>query len=216
MNRLPKRRSEDEDDIPQRSGPVSIVQQTRSFNTYNIRIDGYLENSSDFRGFLNLLEFATEDDTIIIRLSSGGGELEIAQTIRNALKACQAKTVIVLDSWAASAATMFFNVVDQVVVQPCSYIMVHGASYGKSGHMSDIKSYVEFSEKRIRSVFKEAYEGFLTDEEMERILSNDIDVYMEEDEIVERLEKMQKHFQDKSENTAVDAAPKPKRSKKSV
>lgn len=206
--------NDDEVMVPQQSAVVISVDQKTTYN-YTARIDGYLEEPADFRGLLAVLDNMGEEDTMVLRLSTGGGDLEIALTIRNALKACRGTTVLVLDTWAASAGTMWFNVVDQVAVQPHAYIMVHGASYGLKGHMSHIAGNVVFSEHRVRALFHDIYEGFMTKDEIEHILNTNQDVYMDEEEICKRLKMMNDHFETKNRPAAV---PKPKaaRPKKGV
>lgn len=218
MNRNPKRSPRGDDEVEDDQlvampfkGPVSITVDRKVFSTYTVRLDDYLEDPADFRGLLNVLDSAGPDDNVIIRLSTGGGSMEIALTIRNALRNSQANTVLVLDSWAASAGTMWFNVVDQVAIQPGSFIMVHGASYGIQGHMAKIKGYVDFSEARLGKLFHEIYEGFMTPEEVDDLLKNNTDVYMEADEIATRIQAMNKHFENKAK--AAQAPAKPARKK---
>lgn len=183
-------RQDDDDEDFTADSPVHIITEVTSSRKITITIDGYFDKNSHFRDAITAMELAGEDDTIVLRMFSGGGSLNLALRMRTAFATTKASTMLVIDPYAASAATAFINVADSVVVMPHAYIMVHGASYGLDGHMASIKNAVEFSEKRIRAVLEDIYEGFLTPEEISALADQSKDFYMDEHEIAERLERM--------------------------
>jgi ATP-dependent protease ClpP protease subunit len=104
----------------------------------------------------------------------------------------------------------------RVVVQPGSSMMIHGASYGSFGHMSHVKSTVEFSETYLRSIFNRVYKGFLTEEEVEKLLTTDYDLNFTDQQIIERLTKMTEPAEDVVQETkpAPKGRAKPKKETK--
>ena len=90
-----------------------------------------------------------------------------------------------------SAATMVFLCGDVFEVSSHSMFMFHnysGGTFGKGGEMLDqLKHERIWSEKLLR----EMYADFLTDKEIDAMLNNK-DLWMDGDEVIDRLEKRSK------------------------
>lgn len=184
-------RSGDDDDDFGVDKPVLITRDQSISNTYTVFFDDLLMEAANYSNLLTFLASATEQDIFVFRfIGCPGGDLNVALPIYNAIRNTPAQTISVLESYSCSAATMLFLASDNFVVQPGATMMVHGASYGNRGHMSYMRSSVNFSEKYIRGIFERVYKGFLTQQEIDHLLTTDYDMNLMEDEIVERLQKM--------------------------
>lgn len=184
-------RSDEDDDQVIPVSPILVTREQNISNTFTVFFDKAIENPQDYSGLLGLLASASEEDVFIFRfIGCPGGGLHVALPIYNAIQNTSAQTISVLESHSASAATMLFLASDRAVVQPNATMMVHGASYGAVGHMSYNKSHVEFSDAYLKSLFTRVYSGFLTEEEIERLVTTDYDMNLLDTEILERLKKM--------------------------
>jgi len=185
-----KRVSDDTED-ERMSDPIMISKEQNVSNTYTVYFDSAIINARDYTGLLSLLQTSSEDDIFLFRfIGCPGGRLDVALPIYNAIKNTPAETVGILESYSASAATMLFLANKQFVVMPNSSMMVHGASYGAGGHMSSVKSWTEFNDKYISKLFRDVYSGFLSEEEINKLLNENFDLDLMEEEIVSRLKAM--------------------------
>jgi ATP-dependent protease ClpP protease subunit len=201
-----RNRSEEDDEQNTLTSPILVTRDQTISNTFTVFFDRGLDNAQDYSGLLGLLAAGTEEDFFIFRfIGCPGGSLHIALPIYNAIQNTEAQTISVLESHSASAATMLFLASDRAVVQPSATMMIHGASYGGVGHMSYLRSHVDFSDNYLSSLFKRVYSGFLTDEEINRLLTTDYDMNLMDTEIIERLKKMSEPVPE-----VVDVPEKPK------
>lgn len=205
-----RNRSEDEEDQIIPNNPILIAREQQVSNTFTVYFDKALENPGDYSQLLSLLAAASEDDIFIFRfIGCPGGSLHIALPIYNAIQNTAAQTISVLESHSASAATMLFLACGRAVVQPSATMMIHGASYGAVGHMSYNKSHVEFSDAYLKALFERIYKGFLTDDEINRLLTTDYDMNLLDTEIIERLKGLSSETPKDVEPDPVPEQPKP-------
>jgi ATP-dependent protease ClpP protease subunit len=109
-----------------------------------------------------------------------------------------------------SAATMVFLCADGFEVSGHSMFMFHnysGGTIGKGGEMYDnIVHERKWSEKLLREI----YNNFLTEDEIVSVLNNK-DIWMDGDEVIERLESMKEKVNEVKEKPKTA----PRRRKKS-
>ena len=93
-------------------------------------------------------------------------------------------------------------------------MMMHTSSSFYVGKEHEQFSYVSFARKKIHKLLKKHYSGFLSIEEIDRVLKGE-DIYLDSDEILERLEGFAQYQQElylaemealeKEQNAVVDA-----------
>ena len=98
-------------------------------------------------------------------------------------------------------------------------MMVHYVSFGTGGKASDIKANVNHTLDFTANYFREIYQGFLTEEEINSCIETGKEIWMQSDEIVDRLEKRQEYFLNKDakefpEIEFPESEPKKSKSKK--
>jgi len=151
------------------------------------------EPSIDFKHhveLVNTLKTAEPHDTIFIYLGTPGGNLNVAIRIINAIKMCNGTVITVLDGEVASAGTLIFLAGHKKMVFPHSGFMIHTLSMGTDGTLNNSISRVKFVEKWWNDVCNEYYKGFLTDEELDRVIRGE-ELWLTSPEVIDRLDSDQ-------------------------
>ena len=154
---------------------------------YEYYLTSDIGEADEYIELCDALRSAGENDQFIIRINSGGGLSSTANMIINAINETQAHVHGVIESTAASAATMIFLACHSYGLCEEADMMIHTSSSMYGGKEHEQFSYVMHGRKKIHRMMKERYEGFLTDVELLRILDG-VDMWFDRDEIEERLE----------------------------
>lgn len=162
---------------------------------YTVRIDRDITEPSDFQEELATIRVAGEQDVIHLLINSGGGQLDTAKAFLTSLAQSPAHIITEIEGEACSAATLLFLAGDEFRVSDDASFMIHSASYGYYGKENNVRQYVEHQAKATERLLRKYYKGFLTEEEIVEVI-NGRDVWMNSDEIMERLEQRQKLFEE--------------------
>ena len=166
---------------------VFIVAEQMVNNVYHVHMDEEIIDNSYYRNLITLLNNATPEDVIVFHISSVGGMVDSAVSICNAIRTTEAQTIAVIQSYACSAASLFIMTTDSVIAMPHSYVMIHPAMYGYGEDMKKLRKFVEFHDKRLMEVFHDFYEGFLSEDEIENMVENSMELWLTADEVIDRL-----------------------------
>lgn len=128
----------------------------------------------------------TEADEVRLIINNNGGSMDTMLDIIDSMSKCKCKITGVLKGSVASAATMIAMACDELEVANHTSFMVHSSSGGTAGKHHETKAYMEFNDKNLECVFKDLYKGFLTEEEIVKVLEGK-DMWMGKDEILERF-----------------------------
>lgn len=150
------------------------------------------------RDVINLLKGAYEGDKVTIRINSGGGAIRTALPIINAMRESKAEVTTELLSDAHSAASMVLLSGDIIYVNPHANMLIHSASFGTWGKTKEVEKCVAHTIESCEELFRDIYQGFLSEEEMGKVLSG-VDKYLKSSEIIERLQERFKVMQSKQE-----------------
>jgi ATP-dependent protease ClpP protease subunit len=149
---------------------------------------GSPEENYDLVNFLYTVEYASTK-SIIIHINSSGGTLKTALQICNAIQACDVEVTTAIDVEASSAASMIFLAGEKKIVTPASFMLVHNCRSNTSGKNGQQLSRIEFNNKWFKNVMHDYYDGFLTDFEINEVLS-DKDLWLDSNEIISRLRNL--------------------------
>lgn len=163
-----------------------ILVNQRVHNDYVVRIARDITEIDDFSDELQLLMFATEDDTIRFEVTTRGGELDTAHILVRAMRATKARTKAYIGPTCASAGTVIALACDEWEIDEMSSFMIHAGSYGAIGKQQEVRSKVEHNDKILDRFVRNTYTGFLTEDEMDRVIDGK-DYYFDGDELAERL-----------------------------
>lgn len=179
---------------------------------YEFHLDQDILEPSYYRPLITVLNNASENDMVVLNINSGGGMLDSAISVIEALKNTRAQTLACLVGSCYSAATLIALCCDNIDVGEFATLMCHNSSYGLGGYTTDIKDRANFEHKMIAKIYHSVYKDFLVKEEIEYVLDNKT-IWMDADEIIQRLEVMgelqMKEFEDSQtpDNEKEDASP---------
>jgi hypothetical protein len=193
---------------------INTIESTT--RVHEVFLDGEIEEPAKYRELISLLVNAGENDKIHLFINSNGGNLDSAGAIISGILTCQAEVTAFLMGACHSAASLITMYCHAVHVFDTAYIMIHTASFGSSGNTPTVKAHTDFTVKQCEKLLKDAYEGFLTQEEIDKVL-NGIELWFDADQIKDRVKKRYKVFEveaKKEEEKANIVTEKPKRKTK--
>ena len=180
------------------SGVNRLLRKEMVSTLYEYYLTSDVGEPDEYIDLCDALRSAGEQDQFVIRINSGGGLLSSANMIINAINETQAHVHGVIESTAASAATMIFLACHSYSLGEEADMMIHTSSSMYCGKEHEQFSYVMHGRKKIHRMMKERYEGFLTEVELLRILDG-VDMWFDREEIEERLENFTEFQQKKFE-----------------
>ena len=193
---------------------INTIESTT--RVHEVFLDGEIEEPAKYRELISLLVNAGENDKIHLFINSNGGNLDSAGAIISGILTCQAEVTAFLMGACHSAASLIAMYCHAVHVFDTAYIMIHTASFGSSGNTPTVKAHTDFTVKQCEKLLKDAYEGFLSKEEIDKVL-NGIELWFDADQIKERVKKRYKVFEveaKKEDEKANIVSEKPKRKTK--
>lgn len=149
-----------------------------------------VHDSSYYHEFSEICASLTSEDQLIIFIDNGGGYLSGAQFITRIIENSMAYTYAIVTDMAASAATIIALSVDELIMNPHSYFMIHAISFGSGGKLNEIKAHTEFTIKQSKIYLEAIYKDFLTDDEISEVIKG-TDIYLTADEVMERFQNIQ-------------------------
>ena len=189
---MTKKLSDDLDLISTQPDQLGYFFETVSSTQYTVPVDESFMEASYYRGIVNMLAQANEQDIVIFRINSPGGQFSGLLSLLDAIETTQAMTIADITGQAASAASILALNCDQCVVGKYAEMLAHEVSYGVGGKGSDNLSHVQHIKKISDKLIWETYEGFLDDDEIESVL-NGKELFLDSDEIIERLNKREEY-----------------------
>ncbi len=181
---------------------------------YTVPIDGSFREPAFYRGVINMLMNASEHDTAAFMINSPGGSLSGLLSLLEAINMTKANTVALIVGAASSAASMFALHCNEVYVGDNATFLCHNISYGTGGKGSDVLAHVQHTSSSASKLLRKTYKHFLSEIEINDMI-NGKEIYMEADEIVERLRQREELIE--AENAPkVEPEVKPKRRTKKL
>jgi ATP-dependent protease ClpP protease subunit len=190
------------------------VASTPVAQRYEVDIDEEFVHVSQFSQLVNILEQATENDLVQIRLTSPGGSVASVIPLISALENTEAFVHVHVDSDVASAATFIVLKAHMVTMNKHLSFMIHTASWGYGGHSGNMEASTTHYVKSIKGLARDVYSDFLTEPEFERVF-NGQEIWLTPEEVYERLKVRAEKLQKQEEEQPVEEkAKKPARKKR--
>ena len=169
--------------------------KTTKYTTYHhdIFLDDQITLPKSYRDVLSILFSAADNDSISIIINSEGGDLDSALAIVDGLKITKAFTTAIITGACLSAASIISMYCHNVVVMENSYVMIHTASFGAHGSSGNVKAHTEFTVKRIEAILQEAYDHFLTKDEINKV-KNGAELWFDSSQVKSRYLNRIKFF----------------------
>lgn len=215
-NKNPDRRLDDDMD-EEESYPETGIQMYSKQNIIQ-SVDVYLDQNigplAYYRNLIYFMHNMQEQDELRIWIDNYGGSLDTALAIVDAMRQAEGKITCIVSGNAASAASLIALSADSLVVGDHSRFMCHVVTYGTgASKQGDIENLVAYSTKMIRNFTQKAYEGFMTQGELEQMWMGK-DFWMDSDEVVQRLKDRELYWERK-DNPEKAPVVKPKKTRKS-
>lgn len=156
--------------------------------THEVFLDSTIDEPNKYRELISLLVNASENDKIHLFINSNGGHLDTAGAIISGILSSRAEVTAFLMGATHSAASLISMYCHAVHVYDTAYMMIHTASFGSSGNTPTVKAHTDFTIKQCEKLMIDAYDGFLTPKELEKVL-NGLELWFNAEEIKPRLKK---------------------------
>lgn len=167
-------------------------------------LSGEIESPENYIEWFQTIRHCAQGDVIKIYINSGGGSIDTTIQFLRALNETEATVITSVEGMCASAATMIFLQGDNFEVSEYSMFMIHNYSGGFIGKGNEIHSQALFERKWSTSFMRSIYDGFLTLEEIERVIDG-VDLWMDGAEVIKRLKNRGKVLKKKqTANTKSD------------
>lgn len=171
---------------------MPMMQQNKTFTTefrgvrYDYYLTGAIGDPEEYLDLCNILRTAGPQDEVIIRFNTPGGQVRTGNMIINAISESEATVVGFIESDCGSMGTYIFLACDTWAVSEAAEFFAHTCSYGTFGKESECFSQMEFMRKQQHKMIRKRYSNFLDEQQIETILLGG-DIYLDSDEIMERL-----------------------------
>jgi len=168
-----------------------VSTQTVSYQRHDVFLDSEITEPENYRELISTLFNAGEGDEVTIFINSQGGHLDTAIAIVEGIKNTQAQVTGIIIGACHSAASIISMYCHQVLVMDNAYSMVHTASFGSSGNTSNVKSHTEFTVEMVERMLNDAYEGFLSKEELAKVKTG-VELWFSSEQIRDRFKSRAK------------------------
>ena len=162
-------------------------------------LTGRIEEADEYISVFDMIRHAREEDVVKIYVNSPGGDLFTALQFGRAMGDSDATIIVSVEGQCCSAATIIALAADMVELSNHCVWMCHNYSSGMIGKGHELHSQAEFERDWSIKLMKDIYDGFLSESEIQRML-NGADIWMGTDDVMERLNKRQKHMQKKNKS----------------
>lgn len=154
---------------------------------YNIYLYGLIISAQQFVSAVEVLGNASDQDVVVIHLSTDGGSLDATDTLITAMNESEAHVVVKASGGVHSAGTLIILAADEFQLSDNANFLFHNGSCGAGGKFSDFISHADHNKKYFERVIRTAYHGFLLETEIDDVLKG-CDLWMDSDEFVRRHE----------------------------
>jgi ATP-dependent protease ClpP protease subunit len=162
--------------------PVVVDNKTKTIKAY---LTGSIEEPQLYNELCYLLDTAEEDYTVYLHINTPGGVIDSAFMITNSIKNCKAKVIGHLSGTVASAGTLISMACHELEITDHLSFMIHNYSGGMAGKGHEMKARQKFTDDHLNEAFKTFYSGFLSEEEMDKVIEG-TDLWMSSEEVTTR------------------------------
>lgn len=183
--------------IPMQGKPSRIKTNQQVSNTYFIRLHEDIGFPDDYSEEFDVINSASEDDTIILDMCTDGGCMDTAMLFNRALRNTSAQTVAVIGPSCASAGSIIALSCNEFILDDTSSLMIHTSTYGFGrAKDTDIFEHANFSRRQLKKLYENVYSGFLSEEEISDVIKG-TPLYYDDEQLAERLEMLAMYREDK-------------------
>lgn len=176
----------------------TVYHRTHVQNEYDFYLSRAVEDPERFIEAIQIIATAKKEDKVNIYLNTPGGRLDTTIQLINAIRNSEAEVCAHIMSECHSAGTFIVLACDTWVVHPHILMMFHNYSGGIFGKGNELVSRLEAEQKWFEAMCRDIYVPFLSEEEVTQVL-NGKDLWFMHDDVVERLEVVEKAREEERE-----------------
>lgn len=178
--------------------PFPVTYTPINAGIFTVYVFGLIEECTQFIHAIEALQQATENDTVVIHLSTDGGSLDATDTFLTVMRQCAGRVVVKASGGVHSAGTVILLAADEFELSENFNALIHNGSCGSGGKFSDFVAHSKHNVKYMSTVMFNTYRGFLTDEEIMQLLDGK-DFWLDAEEFVRRHELRNEYEADQVE-----------------
>ena len=167
----------------------SVFADPKGYN-YTLNLDSEVIKPSFYRGELACLAQATECDSVLININTNGGNGATATAFVNKILTCKSPVHGHIDDSAASAGSLVFLSCDTHSWGVGCSVMIHSGEIGLGGTPTNAIKSLQSHKITLRELFDTTYKGFVTSEELDKIVDDDWQLDTMGIDLQNRLERM--------------------------
>jgi ATP-dependent protease ClpP protease subunit len=196
-----------------KSDQLSFYRKTKEQVHLSVPIDESFKAPYYYRNACRAIMDLDGGDVLHFEIDSPGGRMDGLIALLSAMQRSGASSTANINGECHSAASMLALSCDNIQVSPYSTMLCHYVTYGTSGKAYDVKQHTQHISKVTEKLFRDTYELFLTEDEIEKCLEG-FELWLDADSINARLEYkynlLNKSIENKSkEASAEEASPVP-------
>lgn len=191
---------DEDDDEPIQTDKLGYFRSTQTAQCLDIHITGAILEAEYYTQVVQAIKNTSEGDLVNFHINSYGGNLNGLQSLLSAMLSTEAEKRAYIDGGAMSAASILALNCDSVFVSPYAEMLCHFISLSAGGKSSDVKSHFEHIQRTSERLFRETYQFFLTEEEIEACIEHGRDIWLDAEQIAERLQRKFSILKELSEN----------------
>lgn len=173
-------------EFPQGKRKVKHFKQVVPVSIHHYYLVEDIKEVDFYLDMINTIKTSEGHDTIFIYLNTNGGNLNTTIQIISAMRQSQATIITSLEGQVCSAGTLIFLAGHRHIVNKNCTFMIHNYSQWLGGKGNEIKVQAKYSEAYFKKLATDIYGNFLSEEEIKSVLE-DRDIWMESDEVAERV-----------------------------
>lgn len=193
-----KARRDTEDDLEVDSH-LGYSERTSVSTLVSIYLDEPIKEPKYYRAVVDKVMSLQEGDQLVYSISSPGGDMQGMISLIEANNNSGADILANIVGECHSTASMFALSCPNITVSPSATMMVHHVTFGAGGKSSDVQSQVKHTAEFCDNYFKDIYEGFLTESEINLCIEHGKEIWLMSEEIIQRLHNRNEYFKNKSD-----------------
>lgn len=203
---LPRKMDSSDELIQEPEQYLSYCTRTIPTTYITVHIDEEFKTPKYYRYVVEAISNLEEGDEVSFILATPGGRADGLTALLSALKRTPAYSVAVIAGDCHSAGSFLALSCDAVAVSPHSSMLIHYISHGAYGAASHVKKEVEHTQKISEKLFRDTHKYFLTEDEINACINQDLQIWLDAEEILERLQMRQELQQAVQEDEPVDCS----------
>ncbi|MGZ8888031.1 MAG: ATP-dependent Clp protease proteolytic subunit [Halobacteriota archaeon] len=177
----------DSDDYEEILQGFEVAYIPHKSGTYYIEINKAIRHVSQFSDAIQVLEIAGPEDEVVIKLSTPGGSIDATDAFIHALRKCNAPVHMIATGGVHSAGSAILLEAESFELSENFSSLLHCGGCGTVGNTNEVIAQAAFLTHFMPTFMRNTYEGFLTPEEIEKLIEGK-DIWLTAEQWVARYE----------------------------